>query len=184
MNITNVDFSGNTSDTIVAITVTGLIPFSDSIEYLFKASASKNTQKVHEAKSVRITRTYHVRTIDNEYRPTLGCWVHEGATSEGDMLDELPVENSLIIKAAENFLRNTVKQEATQYHINLNTIYLIQKRAVVEVVQLLPDYISKTVTPNEREFSEPIAEFKTKTEALLHLEQLVAEGKATKNLKH
>lgn len=120
--------------------------------------------------------TFHVQTVDNEYRPDLGCWILTDY-AEGDIdIDDYPeFDVQEIIKKAENFMQSKVKVEPTDYKIEGDQVYLkIYPRPImkVEVVTKNSNFINKVHSTHEREFSDPIETFVDREDAIDYLENL------------
>ncbi|MFW5872130.1 MAG: hypothetical protein ACOCUT_03400 [bacterium] len=117
--------------------------------------------------------TFHVQTVDNEYRPDLGCWIVVD-DEDGDIdIDDYPdFDIQEIIKKAEEFIQAEVKEEPTNYQIDGEWVYLKIYRNKVEAVAKNSEFINKVHSTYQREFSDPIETFMDREDAIDYLESL------------
>ena len=149
-NVANVDFD----DTTIAVTATADVSSQEEILNIF-----------------------YVQTVDSEYRSDLGCWitVEEGDGEDIDQDDYPDFDFDTIIEAAENFLNQNIEEEETDYDISGQTVYLIHSKNSVKIVTRNSNFINKYTSSYQRQYSDPIAEFDTKEEAIEYLEKLKNE---------
>ncbi len=119
------------------------------------------------------TETFHVQTVDGEYRSDLGCWILTDY-SEGDIdYDDYPRFNLPgIIKAAEIFLQSEIEEESTMYIIDGEYVYLLITDDDVKLVTMNNKFTNKDQSPYQRKFSDPIKTFASREEAIEYLENL------------
>lgn len=111
--------------------------------------------------------TFYVQTVDGVHRGDLGCWITT-FSSDGDIDSEdypdFDIEE--IIKEAEEFIQSTTIEEWTNHFIDNERVYLITNTSGTHVVTRNNNYINKDASSYQREFSDPIATFDTREEAL------------------
>lgn len=115
---------------------------------------------------------FHVQTVDGEYRSDLGCWVTT-PDSDGDIdSDDYPTfDMKEVISAAESAAARFNSEERTDYTIDNEAVYLINKPDGVEVVVENRNFINKYTSSYQRRFrSIKLAD--SKDDAIEYLEGL------------
>lgn len=126
--------------------------------------------------SIDKDETFHVQTVDGEYRSDLGCWITTD-NSDGDIsYEDYPYfDFDEIIEKAENFLSDNSKYISTMYLINNRYACIVERFKKVEIVTVNPNFINSDTSSYQCEYSAAIEEFETVEDAYKYLEENYSE---------
>lgn len=132
----------------------------------------EETVEVTACNALGIAKTFYVQTTDGLYRQDLGCWIFVDEDHANiDFSDYEGFDKDEIVNAAEIYLSEERTEEIMEFSINHENVYLISFRDKVDVVTENLNFINKDTSSYQRKFSEPIATYDTREEALEYLKK-------------
>jgi hypothetical protein len=111
--------------------------------------------------------TFYVQTVDQMYRPSLGCWITTDE-SRGEHIDTQEYEEAgfnlaEIVEKAEDYIQYRVIERAMEVRTKEGQeIYFLYKSSGIDVVTKNPRFINKNESSYKRKFSEPLGTFEDK----------------------